>query len=798
MPKKSNLMKLDVYTPRDSFEPTEVLNNNTERFEDEFSMRSVNIEWYMEPGVSAGTALEKAIATGKYVFIPEDTYFIDRDLDLSKVWGYGTLNINGQILEVFNPLKESRSVYADSKIQRFIDSAEKYASFAADAKHIAETADLTDWKSPVSTLTQLPLVYPNATDGYTVQVLDTGKIYRYKSNSWVNVAEYGTGPLTYLSSIKADKSYVDTLVQSVANGSPKGVYPTLSALQTAKPSGDAFIYLTTDTNNWNYWNGNSWVPGGLYRPNPMQPNDITNKYLAPKSIDPFKHSLAIPVVLKVQPKNRFNKNTMLSGSYVKYSDGSIAANPSYGVSDYIYVKPNTAYTMTKRDQTAWYDSDMKYISGITAGPGQVYTSISPANASYVRVSLLLTDADTFMFEEGSSASPYEPYYTDLLLEPEKYFKPGSIGDTLISQSFKDKYTRLTRVDEIMMKKLTSPTQSVQIKLLGDSITHGVGGTGYAENGETIPGTTVKMNPSGYCWANTLRDLLSSKYGGLKTLQYNDDRYIKLKTTSKIVNPTNYQFNNLIPGESLLDFSFKSDELKVIVMTYANGGKVDVYIDDVYHSTLDTYAPSLTQYVELSVSVPFGQHTLTLKGTNTKNASSGGYLFTFYGFKLNKRVTLVNYAQSGKNSSHIYTQRNTLIQSSDDFVIMQLGTNDRHNLQSPEDTKYYQRGIMETAYSKGAQVILMSACPTTVSGDNDPIRRYGMYDVDKAIRELALEYGMDYISNYDAFLEYSEYRGINMDTILADGLHPNDTGYDVMFRNIVRSLKLNYVRPGITK
>ncbi|MBE6929268.1 MAG: SGNH/GDSL hydrolase family protein [Ruminococcaceae bacterium] len=49
-----------------------------------------------------------------------------------------------------------------------------------------------------------------------------------------------------------------------------------------------------------------------------------------------------------------------------------------------------------------------------------------------------------------------------------------------------------------------------LKLLGDSITHGVGGTGFEQNGEPItPG--YARNPDGYCWANQLRDYMAEKY-----------------------------------------------------------------------------------------------------------------------------------------------------------------------------------------------------------------------------------------------------------------------------------------------
>lgn len=50
----------------------------------------------------------------------------------------------------------------------------------------------------------------------------------------------------------------------------------------------------------------------------------------------------------------------------------------------------------------------------------------------------------------------------------------------------------------------------RIKLIGDSITHGVGGTGFCQSGENfIEG--YSRNPDGYCWANLFRDYMREKY-----------------------------------------------------------------------------------------------------------------------------------------------------------------------------------------------------------------------------------------------------------------------------------------------
>ena len=59
----------------------------------------------------------------------------------------------------------------------------------------------------------------------------------------------------------------------------------------------------------------------------------------------------------------------------------------------------------------------------------------------------------------------------------------------------------------VLKEKSNP----KIKLLGDSITHGVGGTGWNQNGEPIV-TGWAQSPDGYSWANLFRDYMKEKYG----------------------------------------------------------------------------------------------------------------------------------------------------------------------------------------------------------------------------------------------------------------------------------------------
>jgi len=69
---------------------------------------------------------------------------------------------------------------------------------------------------------------------------------------------------------------------------------------------------------------------------------------------------------------------------------------------------------------------------------------------------------------------------------------------------------MNKVITCMRSVLDSSTKPVHIKLLGDSITHGVGGTGFAQIGDPVMDGYAR-NPDGYCWANMFKAYMEEHY-----------------------------------------------------------------------------------------------------------------------------------------------------------------------------------------------------------------------------------------------------------------------------------------------
>ena len=239
----------------------------------------------------------------------------------------------------------------------------------------------------------------------------------------------------------------------------------------------------------------------------------------------------------------------------------------------------------------------------------------------------------------------------------------------------------------IITKLILPDHTIHIKLLGDSVTHGAGGSGYQQDGELIIEESAPRtgrwfrNTKGYCWANLFRDHMESQY-----------------------------------------------DCKVI-----------------------------------------------------------------------------NNACSGIGIEFILDNFHELVSEDDDIVLCAIGHNNRAQHISAGQ-KHTKREHMELFYRNilalhtkfreaGKDVIFIANVPTPASDENKPDgngdvwRIFRMNDVHDLHLKASVECGFPMISLYEAVMEYCEEHNITVDSLIADGLHPNDEGYRVMFRLLMRKLGL---------
>lgn len=207
-----------------------------------------------------------------------------------------------------------------------------------------------------------------------------------------------------------------TAISNIGNGSPKGTYATLTALQTAFPTGTTGVYIVTADGKWYYWSGSAWTAGGVYQATSIPNGSVTQQQLN-----------FVPVI-GLKSKNLFNKATVTTGKYVDYTSGGLPSNSTFSASDYIPVSPSTTYYKNSTQQWAYYDVNKTYISGVASGN----TLNTPANASYVRISATNTELDTLQLELGNAGTSYQSFNN--FVDPAT-ITPGSL--TTDKQSFFD-------------------------------------------------------------------------------------------------------------------------------------------------------------------------------------------------------------------------------------------------------------------------------------------------------------------------------------------------------------------------
>lgn len=196
---------------------------------------------------------------------------------------------------------------------------------------------------------------------------------------------------------KADTTYVDTKIASVVNGSPKGVYSTLSALQTAYPTGNTNIYLVTADGKWYYWNGSAWLAGGVYQ----------GTGIADKSIK--EHMLSSTYVYGIKGKNLFNKNDITYGYYVSMSTGNLGQLANCNASYFIKIESGKYYKLSgTAQQFALYDANYNYIIGYDQA-WKLTSAVIPSNVSYIRFTMLTGEENSVQLEEGQTQTSYEEY-----------------------------------------------------------------------------------------------------------------------------------------------------------------------------------------------------------------------------------------------------------------------------------------------------------------------------------------------------------------------------------------------------
>ena len=189
-----------------------------------------------------------------------------------------------------------------------------------------------------------------------------------------------------LNNNKSNISVLNNQIKSIANGSPKGVYPTVSDLNIAFPTGNNNVYVVSSDGGWYYWNGSTWTKGGTY-----QSTEIADRSIGSNKVKFVDTS-----------RNLFDYSKVTKSYGLNVSNGALISNSSMMVSDYIEVVENTPYLTNKEYMNVcYYDVNKSFISGFTVNSnynsGEIHTT--PTNCRFIRLAIDINNY-TFILKKG--------------------------------------------------------------------------------------------------------------------------------------------------------------------------------------------------------------------------------------------------------------------------------------------------------------------------------------------------------------------------------------------------------------
>ena len=122
--------------------------------------------------------------------------------------------------------------------------------------------------------------------------------------------------------------------------------------------------------------------------------------------------LIYPLLRAEKSKNLYDTSKAVTGQYVSATSGQFFDSESYEVLRGVEVEPSTEYTIAHLNQSAFRDTDGKFISGLSAtlNLNGKWTFTTPANAVTMDITTLRKFANTQQLNVGSELLPYENAY----------------------------------------------------------------------------------------------------------------------------------------------------------------------------------------------------------------------------------------------------------------------------------------------------------------------------------------------------------------------------------------------------
>ena len=378
-------------------------------------------------------------------------------------------------------------------------------------------------------------------------------------------------------------------MQSLASGSPKGVFASLTALQAAKPDGDTGIYVVSADGKWYYWDGSAWAAGGVYQSDRIALKSISRLEIQDEGIGASQLDF-----VKTSP-NLFDPQSATLGYVYAVGASAPSVSANHAISDWIEVTPGETYSYDRPHRVTYFDAVKSYKG--YQNIESVKSWAVPADVVWARVSVSRLNNYHLLAQvvRGDLIPPFTPYQIPRI-DPSKI---KAIPDGGVDgEAIQDKAVSMWKTDFI-----TPATNLFDISRRTER--HRIGLTGELEADDTY-------NTSDFIRVHPATDL--STYGILHAAEFDKDREFIQRVTldysgaSFTTHPRtsflrlNWQVNSsflnrrLNYGSVLMDFTepiprfSKSAGLEALNKTiddYQTPPMIDVPIDEVFESR-ETY------------------------------------------------------------------------------------------------------------------------------------------------------------------------------------------------------------------
>lgn len=468
------------------------------------------------------------------------------------------------------------------------------------------------------------------------------------------------------------------------------------------------------------------------------------------------------LIMPTVNENLINEEELIGGTIS--ASGVFTESDTSFITDFIELQPNTDYQVYSSAYFVFYPEDKSFVSSNyfdnKKHHGRPYTFNTGDVIKYIRVSFKKSRewAKKYFlikkeqYESCEDVKPYGKYFKRNDIEKYNFYKP-------VVYKLRDLYN------------IYKPTA---ICMEGDSITDPR--TSYAYSNQFMQYVLDNFNDKMFQVSIFDEHVINCV-----------EEFYPSGTAGAVMKKSINRNTGEIIVHDYLELSFYGSYFGV--NTYAGQMPtvpVDVIIDGELYETVSFAENTHWRTEDLTMDyhtarVQVAESYAIPDTVNSVNAVIGG-------FEVKKYVTIENVGVWGSGSQSKKDRFKQGFYDEYDIIFLAIGTNDRGTEGFAGMYDFYIRQSLKHGLEDmGKEVIIMSETPSSREWIDDTNKHTGFYkmnDVVNWVNSIGAKDNEEIICFYHLFMNYADLTGEDIETLLQDGLHPNQKGHTLMFEHLV--------------